>query len=125
MSGDKRKMAENRKDGEMETKELRLWRVSTHLRDEYRMAKSEKDALRLVRHAYRKAGCAQRYLGGWSAARAEWDRPITDRPSALPKGESGDRPSALRGGESGDRPSTLPKGESGDRHSEPAEGRET
>lgn len=79
MSGDKRKMAENRKDGEMETKELRLWRVSTHLRDEYRMAKSEKDALRLVRHAYRKAGCAQRYLGGWSAARAEWDRPKSRR----------------------------------------------
>ena len=58
-----------------------------------------------------------------------WNRPITDRPSALPKGESGadrpsalpkgesitDRPSTLRGGESGtDRPSTLRGGESGD-----------
>ena len=44
------------------------------------------------------------------------NRPITDRPSALPKGESiTDRPSTLRGGESGtDRPSTLRGGESGD-----------
>ena len=91
----------------MENDGLVLWRISTHLRDEYRMAGSGGAAMRLVRYAYRKAGCAPKYLEGWSAVRVEWGRPITDRPSAQPKGESdADRPSALRGGESGaDRPS--------------------
>ena len=72
----------------METDRLALWRISTHLRDEYRMARGGRDALRLVRHAYRKAGCAPKYLEGWNAVRVDWDRPITDRPSALPGGGS-------------------------------------
>ena len=72
----------------METDRLALWGISTRLRDEYRMARSGRDALRLVRDAYRKAGCAPKYLEGWSAVRVDWDRPITDRPSSLPGCES-------------------------------------
>lgn len=51
---------------------LRLFRVRTHLRDEYRMARSVNAALRLVRYAYRKAGCAPRYMAGWTADLCEW-----------------------------------------------------
>lgn len=57
----------------METDRLALWRISTHLRDEYRMARSERAAMRLVRYAYRKVGCAPKYLEGWSVERVDWD----------------------------------------------------
>ncbi len=81
----------------MERDGLGLWRISTHLRDEYRMARSGRAAMRLVRHAYRKAGCAPKYLAGWSAERVNWS--IADRTSALREGESGAaRPSAIGGG---------------------------
>lgn len=53
-------------------KSLRLWRVRTHLRDEYRLARSGNAAIRLVWHAYRKIGCAPKYLAGWSVEACAW-----------------------------------------------------
>lgn len=48
--------------------EKRLYKVETHLKDEYRHAYSAAQALALVWKEYRSAGCNRRLRDGWTVA---------------------------------------------------------
>ena len=48
--------------------EKRLYKVETHLKDEYRRAYSEAQALALVWREYRSRGCDWRLRSGWTVA---------------------------------------------------------
>ena len=48
--------------------EKMLYKVETHLKDEYRHAHSAAQALALVWREYRSRGCAWRLRSGWKVA---------------------------------------------------------